>query len=416
MTFIMEQNRPKKLLLGVTGGIAAYKVAELVRLLVQDNIELQVVMTGAACRFITPVTLQALSGNTVYTDLWDPRIANNMAHIDLSRDCDAIVIAPASADFMAKVANGLADDLLSTLCLARECPLLIAPAMNRQMWDNPATQRNAAVLAKDGVSLLGPAAGDQACGEVGMGRMLEAADIFTAIKSYFAPKLLSGKNVLITAGSTFEAIDPVRGITNRSSGKMGYAIARAALDAGANVTLVSGPTQMPTPMGATLISVTSAAEMYKAVIANVANQDIFISVAAVADYTIKQPSRSKIKKSSSALTLELAPTVDIVGQVAQLPNAPFCVGFAAESDNLHEYAEAKRKRKKLPLLAANLVQTAIASDDNELILFDDDGVHPLGRQSKEALARQLVQHIAKLMDRQITTRARSLKKTNKVKN
>ncbi len=251
MMFIMEQKRPKKLLLGVTGGIAAYKVAELVRLLVQDDIKLQVVMTEAACRFITPVTLQALSGNTVYTDLWDPRKANNMAHIDLSRDCDAIVIAPASADFMAKVANGLADDLLSTLCLARECPLLMAPAMNRQMWDNPATQRNAAALANDGVALLGPAAGDQACGEVGMGRMLEAADIFTEIKSYFAPKLLAGKNVLITAGPTFEAIDPVRGITNRSSGKMGYAIARAALDAGAKVTLVSGPTQLAVPMGAT---------------------------------------------------------------------------------------------------------------------------------------------------------------------
>jgi phosphopantothenoylcysteine decarboxylase / phosphopantothenate---cysteine ligase len=411
----MNQKRPKKLLLGITGGIAAYKVAELVRLLVQDDIELQVVMTEAACRFITPVTLQALSGNAVYTDLWDPRIANNMAHIDLSRDCDAIVIAPASADFMAKIANGLADDLLSTLCLARECPLLIAPAMNRQMWDNPATQRNVALLAKDGVSLLGPAAGDQACGEVGMGRMLEAADIFTAIKSYFAPKLLSGKNVLITAGPTFEAIDPVRGITNRSSGKMGYAIARAALDAGAKVTLVSGPTQLAAPMGATLISVVSAADMHKAVTTNVGNQDIFISVAAVADYTVTQPSRSKIKKSASALTLELAPTLDIVSQVAQLPNAPFCVGFAAESDNLHEYAEAKRKRKKLPLLAANLVQTAIASDDNELILFDDDGVHPLGRQPKHALARQLVQHIAKLMARQTMPRARSLKKTNKVK-
>ena len=411
----MNENRPKKLLLGVTGGIAAYKVAELVRLLRQADIELQVVMTEAACRFITPVTLQALSGNTVYTDLWDPRVTNNMAHIDLSRNCDGIVIAPASADFMAKVAHGLADDLLSTLCLARECPLLIAPAMNRQMWDNPATQRNVALLTKDGVTLLGPAAGDQACGEVGMGRMLEAADIFAAIKSCFAPKILAGKHVLITAGPTFEAIDPVRGITNRSSGKMGYAIARAALDAGATVTLVSGPSSLSPPCGAAVVPAVSAADMHKAVMANISGKEIFISVAAIADYTIKQPSRSKIKKSTAALTLELVPTADIVAQVAQLPNAPFCVGFAAESDNLHEYAEAKRKRKKLPLLAANLVQTAIASDDNELILFDDDGVHPLGRQPKDALARELVRHIAKLMARQTAPRAGTAKKTSKEK-
>ena len=412
---IMNQNRPKKLLLGVTGGIAAYKVAELVRLLRQDDIELQVVMTEAACRFITPVTLQALSGRTVYTDLWDPRVANNMAHIDLSRDCDGIIIAPASADFMAKVAHGVADDLLSTLCLARECAMLIAPALNRQMWDNPATQRNVALLRKDGVTLLGPAAGDQACGEVGIGRMLEAEDIFAAIMSYFAPKILAGKHVLITAGPTFEAIDPVRGITNRSSGKMGHAIARAAIDAGAKVTLVTGPSNLSAPIGATFLPVISAADMHKAVMGNIAGKDIFISVAAVADYTIKQPSRSKIKKSTSALTIDLVPTADIVAQVAQLPNAPFCVGFAAESDNLHEYAEAKRKRKKLPLLAANLVQTAIGSDDNELILFDDDGVHPLGRQPKDVLARQLVLHIAKLMGRQTTPRARTMKKTSKEK-
>ena len=276
----MNQNRPKKLLLGVTGGIAAYKVAELVRLLRQADIELQVVMTEAACRFITPVTLQALSGNTVYSDLWDPRMANNMAHIDLSRDCDGIVIAPASAHFMAKVAHGLADDLLSTLCLARECPLLMAPAMNRQMWDNPATQRNVTLLSNDGVMLLGPAAGDQACGEVGMGRMLEAEDIFAAIKSYFAPKILAGRQVLITAGPTFEAIDPVRGITNRSSGKMGYAIARAALDAGASVTLVSGPSSLSPPCGVAVVPVVSAADMHKAVMANISAKEIFISVAA----------------------------------------------------------------------------------------------------------------------------------------
>jgi phosphopantothenoylcysteine decarboxylase / phosphopantothenate---cysteine ligase len=411
----MDQNRPKKLLLGLTGGIAAYKVAELVRLLSQSGVDLQVVMTEAACRFITPVTLQALSGNTVYTDLWDPRVANNMAHIDLSRDCDAIVIAPASADFMAKIANGLADDLLSTLCLARECPLLVAPAMNRQMWDNPATQRNVATLIADGITLLGPAAGDQACGEVGMGRMLEADEIVAGIFSFFAPKILAGKRILVTAGPTFEAIDPVRGVTNRSSGKMGFAIARAALDAGANVTLVSGPTNLAVPFGASVVPVVSASDMHKAVTANVTGKDIFISVAAVADYTVKQPSRSKIKKSAAALKIELAPTVDIVGEIAQRPNAPFCVGFAAESDNLHEYAEAKRKRKKLPLLAANLVQSAIGSDDNELTLFDDDGIHPLGRQPKAALARQLIQHIAAMMARQSAPRSRTTKKTNRVK-
>ena len=411
----MNENRPKKLLLGLTGGIAAYKVAELVRLLTGANIAVQVVMTEAACRFITPVTLQALSGNKVYTDLWDADVPNNMAHIDLSRDVDGIVIAPASADFMAKLAHGLADDLLSALCLARECPLLVAPAMNRQMWDSPATQRNVAQLRDDGVVILGPAAGDQACGEIGMGRMLEAAEICDGIHVYFAPKLLQGKRVLITAGPTFEAIDPVRGITNRSSGKMGYAVARAALQAGASVTLVSGPVQLAAPLGANVIPVTSASEMHKAVMANVAACDIFISIAAVADYTIKQPSRSKIKKSSSALTLELAPTADIVGQVALLPNPPFCVGFAAESDNLHEYAEAKRRRKKLPLLAANLVQNAIGSDDNELILFDDDGVHSLPRQSKENLAKILIQHIAKLYARQKNSRASANRKTNKVK-
>jgi phosphopantothenoylcysteine decarboxylase / phosphopantothenate---cysteine ligase len=410
MMFIMEQNRPKKLLLGLTGGIAAYKAAELVRLLVQRKIDVQVVMTEASCRFITPVTLQALSGNTVYTDLWDSSIANNMAHIDLSRDCDGIIIAPTSADFMAKIANGFAHDLLSTLCLARECPLLMAPAMNRQMWDNPATQRNVATLRKDGVTLLGPASGDQACGEVGVGRMLEATEILAGITSFFAPKILVGKRVLITAGPTFEAIDPVRGITNRSSGKMGYAIAQAALDAGAAVTIVSGPTHLSAPIDAVVVPSMSAADMHKSVMANIAEKDIFISVAAVADYTVKQPSRSKIKKSTAALKLELAPTIDIVGEVAQLPNAPFCVGFAAESDNLHEYAEAKRKRKKLPLLAANLVQTAIGSDDNELILFDDEGIHPFARQPKAQLARELIRHISKMI---AARRTRATKKTSK---
>jgi phosphopantothenoylcysteine decarboxylase / phosphopantothenate---cysteine ligase len=395
----MNQSERKRVLLGLTGGIAAYKAAELTRLMVQASIEVQVVLTEAAARFVTPATFQALSGNPVFTDLWDARVANNMAHIELSRDCDAIVIAPASADFIAKLAHGLADDLLSTLCLARECRLLVAPAMNRQMWDHPATQRNVEQIKADAVQVLGPAAGDQACGEVGMGRMLEPAQIFEHVQALFAPKLLAGERVLITAGPTFEAIDAVRGITNRSSGKMGYALARAALDAGARVTLVSGPTEIEPPAAADLVKVTSAAQMFEAVKARAGGADIFISVAAVADYTPVKPSRSKIKKSARALTLDLAPTADILAHIASLPQPPFCVGFAAESENLHEYAEAKRKRKKLPLLAANLVQNAIGEQTNELIFFDDDGAHPLPRAPKTVLAGQLIEHIAKLYHR-----------------
>jgi phosphopantothenoylcysteine decarboxylase / phosphopantothenate---cysteine ligase len=330
-------------------------------------------------------------------------VANNMAHIELSRDCDAIVIAPASADFIAKLALGLADDLLSTLCLARECPLVLAPAMNRQMWDHPATQRNVERIRADAVQVLGPSAGDQACGEVGMGRMLEPPQIFEQVGALFTPKWLAGERVLITAGPTFEAIDAVRGITNRSSGKMGYALASAALAAGARVTLVSGPTELQAPLAADLIKVTSAAQMFDAVKAQVANADIFISVAAVADYTPIKPSRSKIKKSANALTLELAPTADILAHVASLPRAPFCVGFAAESENLHEYAEAKRKRKNLPLLAANLVQSAIGEETNQLILFDDQGAHPLARAPKTKIAQQLIEHIAKLYRRRQAT-------------
>lgn len=392
----MADTPRRRLLLGLTGGIAAYKAAELVRLLVQDGIEVQVAMTEAACRFITPATMQALSGKPVYTDLWDSRIANSMAHIDLSREADAILVAPASADFIAKLANGLADDLLATLCLARDCPLLIALAMNRQMWENPATQRNIAMLRQDGVTLLGPASGDQACGEVGMGRMLEAEQLKQAVEAFFQPKLLAGKRVLVTAGPTFEAIDAVRGITNLSSGKMGYAVAQAALEAGAEVTLVSGPTCQSAPATARRMDVTSAEQMLAAVKKELPNTDIFISVAAVADYRAINRSQQKIKKSETNITLELAPNPDILGYVASLSNPPFCVGFAAESENLHEYAEAKRRRKKLPLLAANLAQNAIGADDNELVLFDDKGSHPLPKAPKIVLARQLIQHIATL--------------------
>jgi phosphopantothenoylcysteine decarboxylase/phosphopantothenate--cysteine ligase len=392
----VTDTKSKKVLLGITGGIAAYKAAELVRALAQDGIEVQVVMTEAACGFITPATMQALSGRPVFTSMWDTRIANGMSHIELSRDRDAIVIAPATADFMAKLVHGLADDLLATLCIARECPLLVAPAMNRQMWDNPATQRNMAQLRRDGVAILGPASGDQACGETGMGRMLEAQEIATAVAAFLAPKILKGARVLITAGPTFETIDAVRGITNRSSGKMGYAVAQAAIEAGAEVTLISGPTSLVAPAQARRIDVVGARDMFAAVKKHVANADIFISVAAVADYHAVSPSRQKIKKTGARLRLELAPNPDILAYVAALPKPPFCVGFAAESEKLHEYAEAKRRRKKLPLLAANLAQHAIGADDNELTLFDDRGTHPLARAPKQVLARQLVAHIANL--------------------
>jgi phosphopantothenoylcysteine decarboxylase / phosphopantothenate---cysteine ligase len=387
----------KRILLGLTGGIAAYKAAELTRLLGQAGAQVRVVMTAAASRFITPVTMQALSGNPVHGDLWDAGVPNNMAHIELSRDCDAIVVAPASADFLAKLAQGLCDDLLSTLCLARECPLLVAPAMNLQMWDKPATQRNVKQLAADGIAILGPASGDQACGEVGMGRMLEAEEILEEIEAFFQPRLMAGKRVLVTAGPTFEPIDTVRGITNTSSGKMGYAVARAAREAGAAVTLVSGPTALAAPRGLERVDVSSAQEMYEAVMARVAKADVFIGVAAVADYRPKEARQHKLKKGSDEVTLELQPNPDILGAVAARRNAPFCVGFAAETENLEAYAEAKRRRKKVPLLAANLAQHAFGAEDNQLILFDDEGRHELPRASKVALARALIAHIARLL-------------------
>ena len=393
----MTDIKGKRILLGVTGGIAAYKAAELTRLLALAGAEVRVVMTAAAGRFITPVTMQALSGNPVHSDLWDASVPNNMAHIELSRGCDAIVVAPASADFLAKLALGLCDDLLATLCLARECPLLVAPAMNLQMWGNPATRRNMQQLAADGVAILGPASGDQACGEVGMGRMLEAEQLLEEIEAHFQPRLLAGKRVLITAGPTFEPIDTVRGITNTSSGKMGYAVARAARDAGATVTLVSGLTALAAPRGMERIDVSSAQEMYDAVMARVAKADVFIGVAAVADYRPKEAKRHKLKKGTGEMTLQLRPNPDILGTVAARKNAPFCVGFAAETENLNAYADAKRRRKKVPLLAANLAQHAFGADDNQLILFDDAGRHELPRAPKVALARRLIAHIAGLL-------------------
>jgi phosphopantothenoylcysteine decarboxylase/phosphopantothenate--cysteine ligase len=391
----MEQTKAKRIVLGLTAGIAAYKAAELARLLVKHGIDVQVAMTEGACHFITPMTMQALSGKPVLTSQWDES-GNGMAHINLSRVADAIVIAPATADFIAKLAHGIADDLLSTLCLARNCPLLIAPAMNRQMWEHPATQRNIVQLKLDGVIIMGPDSGLQACGEEGLGRMLEAEELAQTIIAGFKPKLLAGVNVLLTAGPTYEAIDAVRGITNRSSGKMGYAVARAALELGAEVTLISGPVALQVPQGVTLVKVESALQMFDAVKKQVGDCDIFIGVAAVADYRVAQPSAQKIKKSADNLTLELVPNPDILAFVAALPQPPFCVGFAAESENLKAYAAQKRAAKKLPLLAANLAQAAIGADDNELILFDDAGEHLLPRADKLTQARALLNHIMKL--------------------
>lgn len=391
----------KRLVLGVTGGVAAYKAAELARLLTQSGIDVQTVMTQAACRFVGPVTFQSLTGNPVYTDLWDANAAQNMVHINLSRDADLILIAPASADFIAKLAHGMADDLLTTLCLARDCPLMIAPAMNRQMWENPATQRNLSRLRQDGITIVGPASGEQACGEVGMGRMLEAVELAETVQTAFRTEtLLQGKNVLLTAGPTFEAIDAVRGITNRSSGKMGYAVARAAAEAGAAVTLISGTVCLTPPAIGKFIPVVSAEDMLRAVQAEIAQTDIFISVAAVADYRVAHVSQQKIKKSASNLALELVPNPDILKTVSSLPKPPFCVGFAAETENLEENAIAKRRKKNIPLLVANLVQDAIGSDESELILFDDTGRHILPKASKIEQARHLIKHIHRLYSQQ----------------
>jgi phosphopantothenoylcysteine decarboxylase/phosphopantothenate--cysteine ligase len=387
----------KNIVLGLTGGIACYKAAELARGLVKAGASCQVVMTEAARHFITPVTLQALSGKPVFTDQWDSRISNNMAHIDLSRHADAILISPCSADFMRKLVHGAADDLLSILCLARPAnvPLLVAPAMNVEMWDNPATQRNVVQLKKDGITLLGPAAGDQACGETGLGRMLEPEQLLELLSAFFQPKLLAGKKVLITAGPTFEPIDPVRGITNLSSGKMGYAIARAASAAGAEVTLVSGPTSLQAPVGVTVLPVTTALEMRDAVMANVKGQQLFIAVAAVADWRVSDVSTQKIKKQDGqlpSLTFEQNP--DILAEVAAMASPPYCVGFAAESENLLEHGAAKREKKRIPLLVGNIGHQTFGKDDNELVLFDAHGHKNLARASKEILAGKLIEEIA----------------------
>jgi phosphopantothenoylcysteine decarboxylase / phosphopantothenate---cysteine ligase len=394
----MDKVLTRRLLLGVTGGVAAYKVAELARLLQRNNVEVRVAMTEAATRFVTPATFQALTGKPVATDLWDASFDNNMAHIELSRGAEAIVVAPASADFIAKLAHGIADDLLSTTCVARNCPLLVAPAMNVEMWENPATQRNVALLRADGVTLLGPAAGDQACGEVGFGRMLEPEDLLQSILAFLAPKRLAGRKVLVTAGPTFEAIDTVRGITNMSSGRMGYAIAEAAAALGADVTLVSGPTALTPPANVHFVYVTSAAEMFNAVKAHVADTDYFFGVAAVADYTPVATASRKLKKSSEPMELKLKPTEDILAHVAALPDAPFCVGFAAESENLADYAQAKRAKKKIPMIVANLVQHTIGKEENEVTIYDDAGAHALARAPKSKIAHGILAHAMRLAE------------------
>ncbi|ENO77852.1 bifunctional phosphopantothenoylcysteine decarboxylase/phosphopantothenate--cysteine ligase CoaBC [Thauera sp. 63] len=387
----------RKIVIGVTGGVAAYKSAELVRLLVKAGADVHVVLTEAGARFVTAVTFQALSGNPVWTDLWDARVPNNMAHIDLGREADAILVAPATADFIARLAQGRADDLLTTLCLARDVPLIVAPAMNRQMWEAPATRRNVAQVIEDGVTVFGPAAGEQACGEVGMGRMLEPEELFERLEGFFVPKRLAGRKVVLTAGPTFEAIDPVRGITNISSGKMGYELARACVQAGAEVVLVSGPVSLPVPAGVRRVSVAGARDMREAVFADLPGADVFIGVAAVADYRPLEVAEHKMKKKDGILTLALTQNPDILADVAALPDAPFCVGFAAESQDLDAYAEGKRRKKGLPMLVGNLVQDGMGADDNLVVLYDDAGRHPLPRAPKAEVSRGIVAHLATLL-------------------
>ena len=393
----------KHIVLGLSGGIACYKAAELCRAMVKEGATVQVVMTEAAAQFITPVTMQALSNRAVYTSQWDAREPNNMAHINLGREADAIVVAPASADFMAKLIHGRADELLSLMCLARPIDrvhLILAPAMNREMWAHPATQRNVAQLQADGAVVLGVGQGDQACGETGDGRMLEPQEILQDVVAHFQPQSLRGRRVLITAGPTFEAIDPVRGITNLSSGKMGFAIARAAREAGAEVSLIAGPVALETPRGVQRLNVRSARDMHQAVLAQQAHAEVFIATAAVADWRVDQVSEQKIKKdgSGSVPALSFTENPDILAEVAASERARsgqlFCVGFAAESHDVLRHAQEKRRRKGVPLLVGNIGPATFGQDDNALVLVDDQGHTDVPRADKLTLARQLMQHIA----------------------
>jgi phosphopantothenoylcysteine decarboxylase/phosphopantothenate--cysteine ligase len=386
----------KRILLGVTGGIAAYKSADTVRRLREAGAEVRVVMTAGAAEFITALTLQAVSGHPVYQHLLDTDAEAGMGHIELARWADAVLVAPASANFMARLAQGRADDLLSTVCLATESPVAVAPAMNQQMWSNAATQANLATLKKNGVRIFGPAEGSQACGEVGPGRMLEPAELVTLMADLFTAGELDGLRVMVTAGPTWEAIDPVRGLTNRSSGKMGYAVARAAMEAGANVTLISGPTALPDPERVRTLRVESAQEMHDVVHAQIADADIFIGVAAVADYRPARTAGEKIKKTEAKMTFELERTPDILASVAALKPAPFTVGFAAETENLEQHARQKLEAKKLDLVAANRVgaDLGFGTDENSLLLVDPGAVTELPIQPKAKLARALIRHIA----------------------
>jgi len=391
----------RHLVLGLSGGVACYKAAELARELQREGATVQVVMTEAAAQFITPATMQALTGRPVVTSQWDLRAPNAMPHINLTREADAVLVAPASADFIAQLAQGRAGEILSLLCLARpreRCPLLLAPAMNREMWSHPATQRNVAQVRADGATVLGPAAGDQACGEVGDGRMLEAPELRDELVAFFQPKRLAGRRVLVTAGPTFEAIDPVRGITNRSSGKMGFAVARAAAEAGAAVTLVAGPVALPTPRGVARIDVGSAREMLAAVLPLAPAHDVFVATAAVADWRPADVAANKIKKDGSGAVPALAfvENPDVLATVARLPEAqrPWCVGFAAESEDVERHARAKLARKGVPLVVGNLGPATFGRDDNALLLVEADRTTELPRAGKLALARQLVAAIA----------------------
>lgn len=393
----------KHIVLGLTGGIACYKAAELCRALIKQGASVQVVMTESATQFITAVTMQALSNRAVYVSQWDAREPNNMAHINLSREADAILVAPASADFMAKLLHGRADDLLSLMCLARpvgEVPLILAPAMNREMWVNPATQRNVAQLTQDGALVLDVGQGDQACGETGDGRMLEPDEIVQDLIAAFQPKLLAGRKVLVTAGPTYEAIDPVRGITNLSSGKMGFAIARAAHEAGAEVTVIAGPVHLPTPRGITRLDVRSAQDMHGAVMSRVKEASVFVATAAVADWRVAHVAEQKIKKTAKgdAPDLQFTENPDILGEVAKSGRAHsgelFCVGFAAESHDLQIHAQAKREKKGVPLLVGNIGPATFGSDENALLLVDAKGVQEIPKANKLELARKLVAEIA----------------------
>lgn len=390
----------KKILLGVTGGIAAYKCAELVRLLKKAGADVVVSMTEAASRFVTPLTFQALSGHPVSVDAWNPDQGNGMHHIELSRSADLMIIAPASADFIAKMAQGRADDLLSTLVLARDCPVAVAPAMNRQMWTNPATKRNVAQLRADDIALWGPAVGEQACGETGEGRMLEPCELLESVIAALTTKVLAGRRIVMTVGPTFEPLDPVRGITNRSSGQMGFAMARAFAHAGAEVVMVSGPVNLTTPLGVRRIDVQTAAQMRQAVMSEILDAAVFVGVAAVADYRPVEAAEHKLKKTESVSQdggriIELTTNPDILAEVASLPAAPYCVGFAAESRNLDEYAEAKRLRKRLPLVIGNLVADGLGTPDNRVTLYDENGRLPLPPLHKVDLAKRLVEELAK---------------------